>query len=184
MCYCYSGGTQWYTVPACFQIKHLIKNSVLVQWSHISWYAKCFNMKGLMHCRRHKLCHFLPFSNSWHKYRHHSFQEKMSNGPFKWTIFTKYFSRWPQFLSVEWEQVFLSDIQPKLTKPCMYINFMLQFLEESVKGRFSNEDGEETRSSVWLSVSYVYYPTKTNSECFLSYWCTIFATEMLNNTKG
>jgi len=65
--------------------------------------------------------------------------------------------------------IFLSDIQTKLTKPCMYINFMLKFLEESLKGRFSNEDGEETRSSVWLSVSYVYYPIKTNSECFRSY---------------
>jgi hypothetical protein len=42
----------------------------------------------------------------------------------------------------------------------MYINFMLRFIEESVKGRFSSEDGEETRSSVWLSVSYVYYPIK------------------------
>jgi hypothetical protein len=143
-----------------------------------------FNMKGLMHHRRHKSCYFLPFSNSWHKYCHHSFQEKMSNGPSKWTIFTKYFSLWPQFLSVEWGQVLPSDIQPKLTKSCMYINFMLKFLEEIVKGRFSNEDSEETRSLVWLSVSYVYYPIKTNSECFLSYWCTIFAAELLNNSKG
>jgi hypothetical protein len=44
---------------------------------------------------------------------------------------------------VEWGQVFLSDIQPKLMKPYMYINFMLKFIEESVKGRFSSEDGEE-----------------------------------------
>jgi hypothetical protein len=66
----------------------------------------------------------------------------------------------------------------------MYINFMLKFIEESVKGRFSSEDGEEIWSSVWLSVSYVYYPIKTNTGCILSYWCTIFAAEMLNDTKG
>jgi hypothetical protein len=75
---------------------------------------------------------------------------------------------------MEWGQVFLYDIQPKLTKPCMYINFMLKFfykifLEESVKWSFSNEEGKETRSLVWLSVSYVYYPIKIKSEYFLSY---------------
>lgn len=169
MRYCYSGGTQLYTVPAFFQIiKHLFKIVFLYSDRMSVDMPSVFNMKGLMHCRNRKSCHFLPFSNSWHKYWHHSFQGKNEQWSFQMNYIYQMFFTLTTVPVCGMGTIFLSDIQPTLTKPCMYVNFMLKFHEESVKGRFSSEDGEETRSLVWLSVSYVCYPIKTNSEYFQS----------------